>query len=281
MVCLFSGIFLVLRFKKEIFHGKKILVTRPQHQAERLVRLITEAGAEAVRFPVLEIEAYPNQQVDEMLSHLESYDQSIFISPNAVNYALAAIELCNKLPQLQKQKIWAIGVATEKALHNSGIQNVLTPDNGCNSEALLSTRGMQSDSLSDVASSTVTNSNIIIFRGGVGRNLLADTLRERGGNVTCADVYIRKKPEVGVDDFRWLEKGIDVIMITSGESLRNLFSMIPANKHSLLGEIVFLLGSDRIYNNEKALLDNICCIIAENPGDQAMMDALIHKFNHI
>ena len=257
---------------EKLFQGKRILVTRPQHQADHLVELIADAGGEAIRFPVMEIEARSNHQVDEILSQLESYDQSIFISPNAVNYSLAAVDLCNKRSQLLKQKIWAIGEATEKALIQNGILNVSKPDNGCNSEALLLTAGMQSDAL--------FGSNIIIFRGGYGRNLLEDTLRQRGATVTCADVYLRKIPEVRADDLGWLEKGIDVVMISSGEALHNLFSMIPVNKRSLLNDAVFLLGSKRIFHNEKTRLGNICCIIAENPGDKAMLKALSQALSH-
>ncbi len=261
------------------FQCKKVLVTRPQHQADNMVRMITAAGGVAIRFPLIAIEANPDQQhIIGILTRLDNYDQAIFISPNAADYALVAIDSCNKRPQLLKQKVWAIGDATAKALHSGSIKDVLKPDKGCNSEALLNMPDMQSGFLSGSNLDAPVPSNIIIFRGGEGRTLLEDTLRARGANVTCADIYIRKKPEVSTEQLGWLEHGIDVIMISSGEALLNLLSMIPENRRALLNDVVLLLGSERIFNNEKARLSNICCIIAENPGDEAMMTALTRFF---
>ncbi|MGZ5058681.1 MAG: uroporphyrinogen-III synthase, partial [Methylobacter sp.] len=71
--------------------GVRVLVTRPEHQAENLSRLIEERGGVAVRFPALAI--IPQDDVGGIRSTLanpDKFEWIIFISANAVNFALKA-----------------------------------------------------------------------------------------------------------------------------------------------------------------------------------------------
>jgi len=69
--------------------GKKILVTRPQHQSEALCRMIESKGGKAIRFPVICIRAVPDTApLRQTLKHIAGYDIGIFISQNAVSRTL-------------------------------------------------------------------------------------------------------------------------------------------------------------------------------------------------
>ena len=69
-----------MRLKK-----KKILVTRPKHQADNLCKLISFNGGEAIAFPTIDIQ--PIHEPDKSLvksNSFSGYDFIIFISRNAV-----------------------------------------------------------------------------------------------------------------------------------------------------------------------------------------------------
>ena len=70
--------------------GRRILVTRPAHQAEGLCQRITAAGGTAVRLPTLEIVPTTDTAAAQMaLEAALEADWLIFISANAVFHALA------------------------------------------------------------------------------------------------------------------------------------------------------------------------------------------------
>ncbi len=64
--------------------GFVVLVTRPEHQADELVAAIEDAGGEAIRFPVIDIEPQDSADVSRCLEALPAADITIFISTNAV-----------------------------------------------------------------------------------------------------------------------------------------------------------------------------------------------------
>ena len=68
--------------------GFGVLVTRPEHQADELVSAIEEAGGEAIRFPVIDIEPHDSVDVNRSLEALPASDIMIFISTNAVIFGL-------------------------------------------------------------------------------------------------------------------------------------------------------------------------------------------------
>ncbi|MGR9053083.1 MAG: uroporphyrinogen-III synthase, partial [Gammaproteobacteria bacterium] len=159
-----------------------ILVTRPSHQAGRLAALIGQKRWRAVLFPTLEI--VPNLQSDSfhcLFDRLEKFDQSIFISANAVNFAVSANN--GKIDTFSNHRIAAVGRATADALVALGLK-VCVPDTGNDSESLLAMSEFEN----------VSGQSILIIRGEGGRETLADTLRERGAKVEYLEVYRRIKP---------------------------------------------------------------------------------------
>ncbi len=242
--------------------GLGVLVTRPAHQAEPFCRLVEAAGGRAVRFPVIEI-APPQdpEKLQRQIRRLDDFDLAIFISPNAAERAVAAIMAERDFPAgLQRA---AIGRKTARRLEALGYPAQIVPDKGFDSEALLALPEMQ----------TVAGKNIIIFRGGPGRGLLADTLRARGAQVEYADVYRRIMPKPA-RPLASLLGDVDVVAVTSNEGLQNLFDMVDTVAHEKLRQKPLLAGSRRVVELAAKLGWNKIIIPAKNPGDDAMLDAL-------
>ena len=230
--------------------GKTVLVTRPAHQTAQLCTLIEAAGGQVVRFPVIEI--IPLNKLALEACHLSQFDSAIFISANAVHHALPT--LLNTLPH--NLQVMAVGKQTAKALQAYEI-NALFPPAPFNSEMLLSMPECQ----------TVKNKKIIIFRGQRGRELLADTLRQRGATVSYLDVYQRAIPT----SFTVPSTPIDAITITSIESAKNLFHMLTDNSWL---NIPFVVLSQRIADYLPSLGVQSHIAVAPFASDEGLIMAL-------
>ena len=157
------------------------------------------------------IQALKNYQAfDEKIQHLDSVDWAIFISSNAVQ---------NSLPRLIQQlghippnlKFAAIGPKTAADLAEFGVQNTLTPQDRFDSEALLALPEMQA----------IKNQKVMIFRGIGGREVLAETLKQRGATVDFAESYQRVNPQKDLTVLETLlaKKQLDAIVVTSSEAI--------------------------------------------------------------
>ena len=80
--------------------GRRIVVTRPAEQAEKLAVLIESRDGHAVRFPVLAIfDAADPGPLQAAAERIDGFDIAVFVSPNAVEKALGAITAKRAWPE--------------------------------------------------------------------------------------------------------------------------------------------------------------------------------------
>ncbi|MGR9086835.1 MAG: uroporphyrinogen-III synthase [Gammaproteobacteria bacterium] len=244
--------------------GIRVLVTRPEHQADNLCRLIEHRGGQAVRLPTIKIVANSSSFKTDTDLIGNPFHWCIFISANAVNFALAAIN--GKIDQLNSAHIAAIGRATAKALELNGIAVDLVPEQGHDSGALLSMPPMRA----------VGGQRILIVRGSGGREELADVLRKRGAEVDCLEAYRRVIPDIDCTQVTELlaRNRLDVITITSGEALLNLLAMLGEPCLDRLSALPLIVVSERIARiaadrGFKRIL------IADSPADASILETII------
>ncbi|MDS4042799.1 MAG: uroporphyrinogen-III synthase [Candidatus Competibacter sp.] len=246
-------------------HGLGVLVTRPEHQADRLCQWIEGHGGTTIRFPVLTI-AEPRDWVPALaiFDRLADYDLAIFTSANAVDRALPPIRERGGFPP--RLEITAIGKATTEALARHGIDRCLQPDHGFNSEALLALPRI----------GNVAGQAIVIVRGEGGRELLAETLTARGARVDRAEVYRRERPaaDVGILLERWSRREIGAVVVASTESLLNLFDMLGIDGQDYLRHTPMIAVSARTVQTAA----NLGCrqlLLAREASDDAIAAALL------
>jgi len=192
--------------------GVTVLVTRPREQAAELVDRIEASGAVAVMFPVIEIVARDRAEVAAGAASAGDPDVTIFVSPNAVRYGL----------NYAGGRVAAIGPATAAAIETAGVAVDIVPERGFDSEHLLA----------EAALENVRGQRVRIVRGNGGREKIANTLRERGAVVDYLEVYARRPPAYTGDELdaiekRWRGGGIDVAIVMSVQSLKNLELLQP------------------------------------------------------
>jgi len=245
-------------------HGLNILVTRPQHQAEAICRLIESHGGNAIRFPSMEISA---TEIDTPLANcigqLGAYDIAIFISANAVDYGL---NLVSSWPP--KTAIAAVGASTARALQRHGLRASIVPAE-FNSEALLAMSEMQD----------MSGKRVLIFRGVGGREHLAEQLIQRGAKVDYAECYHRVLATPSQEQQRIIKQlcqrdELDVVLATSNESLENLFSLFDAENRLCLLKATIIGVSQRLLPLAHSLGLHKPRI-ASQPSDVAIVDEII------
>ena len=245
--------------------GLTVVVTRPEHQAGNLRQLIEAAGGQVILFPTLAIAAPQNRPAAlAVLQRLAQFDLAVFISSNAVDYGLRYAAEVGGLPM--HLQIAAVGAGTARALHAAGHPPTLVPEHDFNSEALLALAALQQ----------VVGKKVIIFRGEGGREHLADTLRSRGAQVDYVQVYRREKPPVdrAVLLDAWAGHGIGAIVVTSNESLQNLFDMVGSEGQAYLCDTQLVLVSQRAVELAHRLGVQHAPMVAERAGDDAIVAAL-------
>ncbi len=246
--------------------GVGVLVTRPAAQAGPLCEQIEQQGGTAVRFPVLEIipPADP-QAVRAIGARLERFDWAFFVSANAVQMTLSVILAQRDWPP--SLRIAVIGKRSAEELQRFGLCADLVPEHRFDSEGLLALPQMQQ----------VAGAHCVIFRGGSGRSLLADTLRERGALVEYVEAYRRVRPSLDSGDLmaRLRAGRIDIVLVNSVESLKNLVEMLGSSGKQLLVDLPLLVVSERLAKAARALGFRRPPLVADSASDAAVVDALL------
>ncbi|MDJ0834185.1 MAG: uroporphyrinogen-III synthase [Gammaproteobacteria bacterium] len=242
------------------------LVTRPAHQTELLNRLLTEAGFYPLNFPTIAIAAAsPTPFLTGLPDNIRDYDLVLFVSRNAVDFSFHFLDPEQVPADLQ---FGVIGKGSWMALKDHGIESQIIPASSYNSEGLLQSPALQK----------VAGKRVLIMRGQEGRNLLGDTLRERGAEVDYCEVYRRELPATTAEDFALLtaEHIPEIVVFTSAEGLHNCFKLLNQPQADQLRGLPWLLISDRMRETARDLGHNAEVIIAGTASDEGIVLALQH-----
>ena len=247
--------------------NRHVVVTRPAAQSHRLCDAIQQAGGKATCLPMLEIVPDADAESRQRCQFISGYDWVIFISQNAVRYALA---LLPEKEWMDSTAVAAIGQRTADALHQVGIPVDIQPDAEMNSEGLL--QAFYEEPLAE--------KKVLIIRGVGGREALADGLRQRQALVDYAQVYRRTKPTITAQQLRdVLHQGIDFITFSSAETLENFAAIIrevalTEDEQSQLQACSLVVVSDRIKAHAEQLGFTGTVIVASEPDNAGLVEAM-------
>lgn len=233
-----------------------VLVTRPAPQAAQLCEEITRQGGAAIAFPAVEIAPLSANPAS-------GHDLIVFVSVNAVAHGVHLIE---KGPTT---RVAAIGKATAAALAETSLPADIVPEAGFTSEALLAHPDL----------TLASDARVLIVRGSGGRELLRETFTARGLVVETREVYQRIRPTIGdatrnAIEERWANEGIDVVTVTSIETLHNLIALLSDRGRALLRETTLLVVSERIAEAARAAGLNGMVLIANSADDASMIGTM-------
>ena len=215
-----------------------MLITRAVAQAEPFARAVREAGGLPVLLPGISITPVaPPQPISEA-------DWFIFVSPNAVEHGLPHLA-----GALQRgAKVAAVGPTTARSLKLHGVPQPMVARDGFDSEALLRLPAFRN----------AAGNRITIVRGFGGRELLEDTLRERGARVRLLEVYRRDRPTLSAEQVQYLEsrwsKGVvAVATCLSVATLDNIMTTLTTRGQRMFTVTPLISPSTRVLERAAAL----------------------------
>ncbi|MDK9707270.1 MAG: uroporphyrinogen-III C-methyltransferase [Desulforhopalus sp.] len=206
-------------YEKRPLFGRKIIVTRTREQASDLVAGLEEFGANCFEYSTINIQPVDSYEIlDEELERINEYHWIIFTSLNGVKYFFE--RLYSKgldARNLKGPEIAVVGKSTADLLLQYGVHADLIP-------SVFTGEGL-AESLLDQG---VEGRNILIPRALQGRELLPETLRGAGAQVTVAPVYQNCPAEGDKESLRAeLALGkIDMVTFTSSSTVRNFLAML-------------------------------------------------------
>lgn len=239
-----------------------VAITRPINQAKKLTQLIQNAGGNVIAFPLIEITALDDYTAfEQLIADINAYNWILFISSNAVENSLSRL-IKQGIPK--QLKFAAIGPTTAKSLQAFGINEVLIPQGRFDSESLLSLPAMHD----------MQGKKVMIVRGIGGRDVLANTLTERGAKVTFAECYQRVNPQTNcqVLEQAYKDGKLHAIIVTSSEAMRYLLAM--AGESDWLKQITICVNHARVA--EQPLELGLKVKVAKASGDDAMLESMIN-----
>lgn len=207
----------------DVLRGKRIVVTRARSQAGRLAQRIEELGGEVIEFPTIEIqppESYAD--LDAAIRRISTYDWLIFTSANGVDQFIKRLQsLAKTVAEIDEIKVGAIGPETARRLEAAGITPCLVP------------KEYQAEGILELlAPDLVRRKRVLIPRAAKARDILPETLRQRGAQVDVVEAYRTVLPQVNVSYLCALlrERKIDMITFTSSSTVSNLVEILRGQK---------------------------------------------------
>ncbi len=230
------------------------MVSRSGNSGEQLTKMLGDSGLPAWHIPTLKIVA------EDILLPLEDFQQTIFVSPNAVKFS---IKKSQALTDILPDQLIAVGQGTADCLYKAGFNNIIIPQQ-FNSEGLLKLPQLQN----------IKGQQILIIKGRGGRTLLADTLSERGAICHYLDVYCRVAAKLNTELWKeFLTSGKrDIITIASVDAMKAL--NINLGKDFNLCDFILVVASQRI--KESALQYGYKqIVVADSASNDAMLSAIV------
>jgi uroporphyrinogen III methyltransferase / synthase len=198
--------------------GKRVLVTRPREQAAELIELLAALGAEPIEAPMIRIAAPEDPgPLARAAANADAFDWIVFTSTNAVDAFMGALlDGTRDLRALAGPRLCTIGSGTAERLARYGLKVDLVPTE-FRGEAVVT-------ALADVTK--LAGTRVLLPHADIGREVIADQLRESGAIITDVVAYRTILEEAASDDesdiYGMLLQGrIDVVTFTSASAVRN------------------------------------------------------------
>lgn len=216
----------------------RVIVTRPEREAQDWVLALREVGHEALALPLIAIGSAPDPAaVQRAWRRLGDYDGVMFVSANAVHgfFAQRPTDAISVGQRGGRPKAWATGPGTCRALSQLGVaaRDIIAPAPDApqfDSEALWRLVGSQVE----------RGTRVLIVRGGdaadgmssqgVGRDWLARQIALAGGAVDWAVSYQRARPRLDADQLQLAQAAAadgTVWLFSSSEAVHNLRGCLP------------------------------------------------------
>ena len=205
----------------------RLLVTRPQHQADDWVARLRERGVDAHALPLIAIvEGADPGVLHAAWAGLAAQRLAMFVSPNAVSSFFAARPPGAEWPGATLAG--STGPGTTQALAAHGVARA------CIVEPAADAAQFDSEALwQQLASRDWQGASVLVVRGAGGRDWLAEQLAARGATVQYVESYRRERPRLRDSHKAFLNDAIvspekSIWLFSSSQAVHNLLQLAPS-----------------------------------------------------
>jgi uroporphyrinogen III methyltransferase / synthase len=193
-------------------HGRRVVVTRARAQASGLAATLRDLGAEVVELPAIRIEPrIESDEVRKAAAAIGAYELVCLTSPNGVRLLFQAMENAGlDARALAGVTVAAIGPGTARALAERGVLADVVPE-----------RFVAEGLIEALEEQEVDGARVLVARAAEARDVLPDTLRERGAEVDILPLYETVREQPGEQEIE-AAQGADYVTFTSSSTVTNL-----------------------------------------------------------
>ena len=220
-----------------------VLITRPDIKGKQLAKQLSDLTIAHSQYALFDYQA--SASTAQIVTAVKTADMLIFVSVAAVNYCHARLPLS----QVNNKRVFAIGDATKQALLTLGVEKVFSPaEQQEHSEGLLKLPELLN----------ISHTHIVVFRGNGGRELIANTLQQRGAIVSYIESYQRVWRTLPKDiSQQWRAQQINCIVVTSNDILLALVKALTnqgcKSANFWQSHCLWVVASERIAEKANAL----------------------------
>jgi len=222
-------------FDNQPLFGKRILVTRAQHQASQLSQLLLKGGAVSIEMPAIEIQPLPiPDEFDQAILNLKDYHWVIFTSTNGVEAFFHRLHTLNLDARWLKDiRIGAIGSATASALEHRGLRADCTPKK-YTSKSLLA----------QLQRHDMARCRVLLPRADIAGKELTLGLARLGAEVHEVTAYRTTLNIGGISRAKQmlLAGEIDIITFTSSSAVTNLVAALGKKREAMNKALIACIG---------------------------------------
>jgi uroporphyrinogen III methyltransferase/synthase len=184
-------------FENQPLFGRRLVVLRPEAQAEELAGPLTTYGAQVIRFPVMKLAGPENEEpLSGAIADLQRFHWLLFSSPNGVrSFFRCLAESGRDARALGGLCIGVVGPGTAEELARQGLR----PD-------MMPSRAVAEMFAADlIGSGDLQGKEILLPQARDARPVLAEKLSAAGARVTAVEAYRMVPAENRAD---WLREQI-------------------------------------------------------------------------
>lgn len=216
-------------------NGKRLLITRPTHQADAFAQTLRARGVEPIFGSTIAIVPPDDPHVaHRAIDELHAFAWVVFTSQNGVDAFFDRLtSLDADARYIGRTKVAAIGAKTEDSLMKHGVRADLVPATFIGEEIGRALLEQSND-----------GDRILIFRAQEARDVLPQMLSDAGRNVTVAAAY---KTVFDVDpEFAAKVARADILTFTSASTVRGFAELLGGDRSAAVnaarGKIIACIG---------------------------------------
>lgn len=254
-------------FERLPLFGRRIGITRPEGQMERVLEQCLSLGAEPVPMPIIRILPPDDwRPVDAALARLAEFDWLVCTSVNGVRHLLDRLwDTGGDLRRVAHLRIAAIGASTAEALAERQLRADVVPEQ------------YRSEALAAALAPHVAGRRVLWARASRGRDVLPRQLAAAGAIVEEVAVYtnidVESLPPDAIDSI--LTGRLDWIGLSSPSIARGLSALLPAAARERLGKSTRLAAISPVTAEAAQKAGLPIAAVAETYTWDGLLDAIV------